>query len=262
MSVGFAGRAIAYVGIILGLLAIGLPLISDGDLTTRYVNDGTTFAFLVLALSYASYLPAEIGRDLGAAAVGSTAFGFYLWTPAYLAFDRLGLLGAGGWLGICTVLIPIGWLVVRSAEPRHEAARGGTSPAPAVLGATALGGILVLVGIWLPAYSDGSDPSTWDLSVTLGVLTLLLLLLTAGLTAAMVKSTPGPADLALLVAATTFGLVAQTWIRAAFEGFGSLGAGSWLLAIGGLVLIVGVAAIRRAVLPAGAPQPVPAPAAQ
>ncbi len=128
MSVGFLGRAIAYVGIILGLLAIGLPLISDGDLTTRYLDDGTTFAFLILALSYASYLPAEIGRDLPAAAVGAAAFGFYLWYPAYLAFDRLGLLGAGGWLGICTVLIPIGWLIVRSAEPGGEGMQRRTAP--------------------------------------------------------------------------------------------------------------------------------------
>lgn len=262
MSVGFLGRAIAYVGIILGLLAIGLPLISDGDLTTRYLDDGTTFAFLILALSYASYLPAETGRDLPAAAVGAAAFGFYLWYPAYLAFDRLGLLGAGGWLGICTVLIPIGWLIVRSAEPGGEGMQRRTAPSQAAIGAAALGAILVLIGIWLPAYSGDGDPSSWDLSVTLGILMLLLVLLTAVLSAAMVRSAPGAADLALLVAAATFGLVAQTWIHAAFEDFGRLGAGSWLLAIGGLVLVGGVAAIRRAVRPTYASEAIPAPAAQ
>ncbi len=98
--------------------------------------------------------------------------------------------------------------------------------------------------------------------MTLGILMLLLVLLTAVLSAAMVRSAPGAADLALLVAATTFGLVAQTWIHAAFEDFGRLGAGSWLLAIGGLVLIGGVAAIRRAVRPTYAPEAIPAPAAQ
>jgi hypothetical protein len=261
MSLGFLGRTTAYVGIILGLLALGLPLVENG-VTVRYIDDGTAFAFLVFALSYASYLPAEIGRDLPAAAVGAAALGFYLWWPAYLAFDRLGLLGAGGWLGLCTVLIPIGWLMVRRAEAHGAATQSGTTPSQAALGAIALGGLLVLVGIWLPAFSDGGDPSSWDLSATLGILMLLLVLVTAVLTVAMVTSAPGAADLALLVAATTFGLVAQTWIHAAFENFGNLGAGSWLLAIGGLVMVVGVAAVRRAVLPAHAPESVPAPAAQ
>jgi hypothetical protein len=64
------------------------------------------------------------------------------------------------------------------------------------------------------------------------------------------------------VAATTFGLVVRPWIHAAFENFGDLGAGSWLLAIGGLVLVVGVAAIRRAVRPVHVPEAIPAPAAQ
>ena len=100
------------------------------------------------------------------------------------------------------------------------------------------------------------------LSVTLGLLILLLALGTAALTASMVRSSPGVADLALIVAATTFGLAAQTFIAAAFENFGDLGAGSWLLAIGGLIMIVGVAAIRRAVRPVHAPAGVPAPAAQ
>jgi hypothetical protein len=258
MTVGLVGRTIAYVGIIVGLLALGLPYVSSGGDVARYVEDGTIFAFVVVTLAYASYLPAEIGRDMTAAAVGCAAFGFYLFFPAYLAFDRLGYLGSGSWLGLCTILVPIGALIVRSGEPEHGAAAPPAALGTPAQGATALGLILILAGIWLPSGSGSDDQSYWDLSTTLGVLMLLLVLASAGLAWATQFGTGAAGDLALLVAATTFGLVEVAFVSSAFEDFGSLGSGAWLETIGGLLLIVGVASLRRAAQPVHAPAATPA----
>jgi hypothetical protein len=244
MSVALVGRAIATVGIVVGLVAIGFPLVTVQGFSTRYVDDGTVFAFLVVVLSLTSHFPAEIGRDMSAAALGSAAFGFYLFVPAVLAFDNLGSLGAGGWLGVCTVLIPVGALVVRSAEARH-AEPGGPPPAagnPAVV--AAFGGlILIVIGIWLPV--TGGGESYWSGSHTLGVLMLLLVALDAVLIGATLYSATAAADLALLAAATTFGLAEYELINRAFEEFGRMGSGAWIQALGGVFLVLGVAAVRR-----------------
>jgi hypothetical protein len=51
-------------------------------------------------------------------------------------------------------------------------------------------------------------------------------------------------DATLLLAAGTFGLVAASWLQYAFSHLGSLGTGSWVEAVGGLLLLVGVVATR------------------
>jgi hypothetical protein len=244
MSVALLGRAIATVGIVVGLAAIGLALVTVEGVSARYVDDGTVFAFLVAVLSLASHFPAEIGRDMSAAALGSAAFGFYLFVPAALAFDNLGSLGAGGWLGVCAVLILIGALIVRGAEARH--ASPGAPPPYAGNAAVlaAVGGlVLIVVGIWLPV-TDGGE-SYWNVSHTLGVLMLLLVALNFVLVGAALFRTTAAADVALLAAATTFGLVAYELIYSAFEEFGRMGSGGWIEAVGGLFLLLGVVAVRR-----------------
>ena len=90
------------VGIVTGLLAVGLPYTTG----SRYLDDGTQFAFLVILLSLASWLPADVGPPLFGAAAGAAAFGFYLFIPSTAAFDSFGYLDSGAWLGLCTVLIP------------------------------------------------------------------------------------------------------------------------------------------------------------
>jgi len=260
MSVALLGRAIAAVGIVVGLVAIGLALVTVLGFSTRYVDDGTVFAFLVVVLSLASHFPAEIGRDMSAAALGAAAFGFYLFVPAALAFDNLGDLGTGGWLGICTVLIPIGALIVRGAESRHAvpAVPPPGNWSPAVL--AAIGGlVLIVVGVWLPLISGGE--SYWNVSHTLGILMLLLVALNVALVGAAVFTSTAAADLALLAAAATFGLVEYELIYHAFEEFGRMGSGAWIEAVGGLFLLLGVAAVRRqAARPAQAAATAPAPA--
>jgi hypothetical protein len=183
VSRALVGRAIALAGIVAGLLAIGLALISPetADLSPRYVDDGTIFAFLVTTLAVASYLPAEIGRDEAAAAVGTAAFGFFLHIPAIFAFGDLDLLGAGTWLGVCAGLIPIGALAVWAVERGEHAAAEPSRADPATRNSAAIlaiaGLALILAGIWLPA--DTSDTSYWNLSSSGHALGLLMLLAVA-----------------------------------------------------------------------------------
>lgn len=239
MSLGLAGRATAAVGIVTGLLAIGLELVSGGG---NYVEDGTAVAFLVITLSLASHFPAEIGSDLRGAAFGAAAFGYFLFVPATFAFDDLGSLGAAGWLGLCAVLIPVGYWMLRADEAGHAPALASSSrpTLDANLALVLVGLVLVVVGVWLDAF-DGSE-SFWSRSIPLGLLMLVL----AALNALLAAWGAAASDTGVLVAATTFGLVEFAWVTTAFEQFDQLGAGGWVEAFGGLFLLVGVLAARRA----------------
>ncbi len=233
MAAGFLGRGLVLAGIVAGLLAVGLPFV-DGS---RYADDGTVAAFLIVLLSFTSLLPAEVGRDLPAACAGSAAFGFFLFAPALYAFDSLGRLEAGAWLGLCTALIPIGALVVFIAD---EAPAPGIDAGPGLLAGT-VGLVLVAVGIWLDFSSTG--PTYWNLSSSghaLGLLLIVLVVADALLLAAAAHSSLRLAGAALLAAAVTFGLSVFVVVGAAFDGFGAVGAGAWIQAAGGTLLLAGV----------------------
>ena len=116
MTTSLIGRIVAAVGIVCGLLAVGLVLAFGGAGALHYSDHGFNVAFVVALLAYASLLPAEVGQDTAGGLAGTVVFGFYLFVPAALAFDHLGDLGAGGWLGLCTVLIPAGAAIVASSE--------------------------------------------------------------------------------------------------------------------------------------------------
>jgi hypothetical protein len=253
VSLGLAGRATAMAGIICGLLAIGLKAIDASGFSARYVDDGTAAAFLLITLAMASHFPAEIGSDARAAAIGCAAFGFLLFWPAQLAFDNLGSLGAAGWLGVFTGLIPLGYAMVKLNEGGHDPqGRPRLESRDQNLSLLGSGLVLIVIGIWLDAPDGG--PSYWNLSHTLGLLMLLLVALNVLLAA----RAPASSDAALLVAATTFGLVEFWWIAAAFEDFGTLGPGAWMEAFGGLFLLVGVVLARRAAGALGAASAAPA----
>jgi hypothetical protein len=252
VSLSLAGRASAGVGIVCGLLGVALTFVSfSNGFSARHVADGTAFAFLAITLALASHFPAEIGSDLRGAALGTAAFGFYLFVPARFAFDNLGVLDAGAWLGLCSVLIPLGYILVRTDHSHVAAARAPRTNQPLVRGRIlALGGILmVVVSIWLEI--DDGDTSYWNASHALGI---LMLLLAAANVYCLLR---GPADIGLLVAAATFGLVLYPWVYHAFERLGTLHAGGWLAAIGGLALLAGVVDAQRTAAPAAA---APAPA--
>jgi len=253
VSTAFLGRGLVIVGIVAGLLAVSLPF-ADG---ARYVDDGTAAAFLIVLLAFTSLLPAEAGRDLVAAAAGSAAFGFFLFIPAVFAFDSLGRLEAGAWLGVSTALMPIGCLLV-------FAAGGGAAPAPAIdrgpgLLVGTVGLVLVAVGIWLDIGSDG--PTYWGASSSghaVGIVLIVLVVVDAVLIAAAAHSSMQTGDLALLAAAVTFGYATFVVVGAAFDDFASLGPGGWIEACGGVLLLGGVVLARFSRSRSPAPAAVPA----
>ena len=256
MTVGLAGRGVAMLGIILGLLAVGLDLISAGGATSHYFDHGVVAVFTIGLLSMASYLPAEVGFDTAGAAAGTAVFGFYLYVPAIFAFDRLGTPGAAAWLGLGTVLIPIGWAIVRRAERDHSEDAPATPPPGAAAAArdplfalSVSGLILMAAGIWLPVVTDG--PSYWNASYSgdaLGILLLIAVLANAAtLLGPLVSRRRISADRVLLVACAGFGLAAAQWLESAFDHLGSLGTGGWVEGMGGLLLIGGVVAMRLVV---------------
>jgi hypothetical protein len=228
MSTSVIGRAAVLVGLICGLLAVGLPFVSGEGGSARYVDDGTTAAFLIVLLALSSWFPADVGTARLCAALGGAAYGFFLFLPALLAFDHLGSLDSGAWLGLCTFLIPFG-VVAASAEPSTPGGRG-LGDAIGLLGV-----VLLLVGIWLPFESGGA--SYWNASSSGHALGLLMLLLAVVDLALLVA--PGLADLRVIAAAMTFGLLAAAVILAAFDQLGTLGAGAWLEACAGALILVG-----------------------
>jgi hypothetical protein len=245
MSASVLGRAVILVGMVCGLLAVSLPAVSGATGSFRYVNDGTVAAFLIVLLALSSWFPAEVGSATRGAALGATAFGFFLYLPAVFAFDNLGSLGAGAWLGLCTLLIPLG--VLLAAGPSFEAGREPRGPGMMI---GLLGIALVVAGIWLPVH-DGGD-SFWNTSSSGHALGLLMLLLAAVNAALLVATDLGRAragGLRIVAAAVTFGLLAAVVVESAFENFGTLGSGAWLEACAGLLVLLG--ALRWSLAPAG-----------
>jgi hypothetical protein len=231
------GRGIAAVGIVLGFIAIWLDYASAGGFSSSYSDDGTVLAFLLIALILSAAQLAA-GKDIDAAVAGSAALGFYLLIPATLGFDRFGYVDVGGWLGVCTVLIPLGIGYSRMSDRTPVKRPSLETAAPAILGR-----VLCLIAIWLTAIDGGS--SFWNLSSSghaLGLL-MLILVLAGALLGAMIafgSATRAAADWLLMLAAATFGLFSALLIRAAFGEFGRLGTGGWLAAAGSIVLLVGV----------------------
>jgi hypothetical protein len=229
------GRGLVVVGIVTGLLAVALPFAGNA----RYVDDGTIAGFLIVLLSLTSLLPSETGRDLPAACAGSAAFGFFLFVPTVYAFDGFGQLEAGAWLGLCTALIPIGALLVLAAEGLDVAIPRG----PGLLVGTA-GLVLVAVGIPLDfVHPFGTGTTYWNLSSSghaIGLLLIALILANAVLITAAAHSRMPLAGAAMLVASMTFGFTAFAFISFAFGDFDALGAGAWIEAAGGMLLLGGI----------------------
>ena len=246
MTSALVGRVVAAVGIVCGLVAIGLVLVSGPGGGLHYADHGFDIAFVVGLLAYASYLPAEVGQDTAGGLAGTAVFGFFAFVPAAVAFDQLGSLGSAGWLGLCTVLILVGAVIVRVAE--HEEGAGAAPRAardlrgPAMLPAIAL----IAVGIWLPIESGGS--SYWDASVSGHALGIVMVLAVAALLVAIAIPHRLPADTLDYVAAATFGLVEAEFVHAAFNNLSVLGSGGWLEAAGGIVMFGAVIAGRLGLL--------------
>ena len=237
MNQAQTGKRIAALGVVLGFVALWFDTTSGIGGSATYSDDGTVLAFLLIALIL-SAMQLAAGKEIGAAVAGCAALGFYMLIPASLGFDRFGYLDVGGWLGVCTVLIPLGIgysLMSGRARVKRPSLE---SAAPAILGR-----VLCLVAIWLTTL-DGF-PSFWNLSSSghaLGLLMLILVLAGAALGAmiAFGSATRAAADWLLMLAAVTFGLFSALLIGNAFGEFGRLGTGGWLAAAGSIVLLIGV----------------------
>jgi hypothetical protein len=160
MQRALLGRAIAAVGVVLGIVSIFIDFLSSQGGSLKYSDDGTSLAYLLIALIGAGLLLAAAQAtshrelDVAAGATGAAVFGFYLFVPVLYA-DHLGSLDTGGWLGVCTALIPLGAGIASGRRLRL----GTPAITQATLASAALpaaGIALVIAGIWPRAYEAGS----------------------------------------------------------------------------------------------------------
>jgi hypothetical protein len=256
------GRGIAAVGIVLGLIAIWVNYGGEALGNSKYWDDGT-LAGLLLILAILAVLAlagaVSTGRrdyDLAYGALGGIAFGLYLFLPAVFAFDQWEFLDAGAWLGLCSALTFIGASIATWPSDRPV---GRPAPIGVLLALVGLG--LVVAGLF-PDVESGGIGSYWNLTGSghsFGILMIILVVLVA-LSIGAAYSMASGMDSAILLGAVTLGASLAVPVGEAFNNLGDLGAGAWLTAIGGIVLAVGVLAMRQ-MGQAGAPVPATAPPA-
>jgi hypothetical protein len=239
------GRGIAAVGIGLALVAIWIQYIAI-PVTAKYWDDGTFGGLLlILAILAALALAGAIttGRrdyDLAMGAIGGVGFGMYVFFPAVFAFNQWKFLDTGAWLGLCSALTFVGASIALWPSDRVA-----FRPAPVgtVLALVGLG--LVVAGIFPDFETD--QGSYWNIrgfGHSFGALLIVLVVLEA-LSIAAAHSMSGGMDNAILLGAVTLGATIAIPVGNAFNHFGHLEAGAWLAGIGGVVLMIGVIAMRQ-----------------
>lgn len=262
-SQAMLGRGMAAVGIVLGLIAIWVNYGSEALGNSKYWDDGTLGGLLlILAILAALALAAAFatGRrdyDIAYGAIGGVAFGIYLFLPAVLAFNQWKYLDTGAWLGLCAALTLIG-ASIATWPPDRAVAR----PAVAGMLLALVGLVLVLAGLFPDVESAGRG-SYWNLSGSghsFGILMIILVLLVA-LSIGAAYSMASGMDSALLLGAVTLGAAIAIPVGEAFNNLGDLGTGAWLTAIGGILVAVGVVAMRQLAVPGEVPRAATAPPA-
>ena len=231
------GRGIAAVGIALGLVAIWV----DFGPTSYWSFDGSLGGLLLIlallaALALAgAFATGDHDYDIAYGAVGGVAFGIYLFYPAVLAFDQWEELDPGAWLGLCSALTFIGSTIATWNSDRPAA----KSSAPgAVIALIGLG--LVVAGLF-PTFIDGGG-SYWSITDnghSFGILMLIVVVLEVLAIAAAFSGAAGVGS-AVLLGGIILGAAIAIPDQSAFGHFGELGAGAWLMGIGGLMVGVGV----------------------
>jgi len=231
------GRGIAAVGVALGLVAIWV----DFGPASYWTFDGSMGGLLlilellaILALAGA-FMTGGRDYDIAYGAIGGVGFGIYLFYPAVLAFNQWDQLDPGAWLGLCSALTFIGASIATWNSDR-PAAR--PSAAGAVI---ALIGLGLVVGGLFPTFINGGG-SYWSISDnghSFGILVLIVVVLEVLAIAAAYSGSAG-VDSAVLLGAIILGAAIAIPDQSAFDHFGELGAGAWLMGIGGLLVGVGV----------------------
>ena len=248
--------AAAAVGVVCGLLGIWVAALDySGSSISYWDMDGTLGAYLlILAIVSALLLLGSLAAggnrfDLALGAVAATMLGAYLFYPATLPFDfdQLDRLGAGAWLGVCTILAVLGAAAAHGLGASAPARAASRAPSQG-LALAFVGLVLVLVSLWLKVDKGGN--TYWSVngaSHSLGALFLVLIALCAlGLGAGFAT---GNAAAELLGAGAGFvllGLVLFGPVITAFNELGTLRVGAWLALVGGIAVAAGIVVSRRA----------------
>jgi hypothetical protein len=249
MERALAGRAIAAVGVVLGLVAIWTHSLPGG---ANYWSDGTFGGFLLILMILTALLLAggyTTGRrdlDTTAGVIGTIALGMFLYLPVLFAFNHWKDIGAGAFIGLGTVAIPLGvWMM-----------HGATMPATMTHETRSMGGILavigmvlLVIGIWTHTTTRGGTYwTTTGLGHNAGICLLVMAILTVVLVVAAYGGTmPWASDAALTLAALTLGFTLFYPVGLAFNHLGQLRVGGWLATAGGIVLLLGIEAMRGTV---------------
>jgi hypothetical protein len=245
------GRGVAAAGVILGFVAIFV----DFGPTSYWSFDGTLGGLLlilevsaILAL-IGAFVTNDRDYDLAYGAIGGVGFGIYLFYPAVFAFDQWNQLDAGAWLGLCSALTFIGASIATwsTEQPVRR-----PSPLGTVL---ALVGLGLVVGGLFPSFLTGGG-SYWRISGyghSFGILIILLVVLEALAIGAAWNASAG-IDSAVLIGGVILGAAIAIPDQYAFNNFGDLGTGAWLMGIGGLLVGVG-ALLMWQMADEGAPAP-------
>jgi hypothetical protein len=243
-------RAIAAVGVVCGFLGIWLGAFDYGDLASvsYWEADGTYGAFLLI-LSCAAALIGVAGSvsgepifDVALAAVGSALWGAFAFFPITYVAEHADVIGPGGWLGLCTLLIPLGASLAYVAARRDALVRGPAEPAAYLPVVVALAGAaIVLAGIWWRV-TEGDEEGYWSASDSrhvLGILFLALLALTAVALVAGVRGRPSGLLAAAIASPAVFGLSVAFPVISLWGGLDELRAGAWLPLAGSILLAGG-----------------------
>ena len=186
------GRAIAVVGVICGYLGIWLAGFDFDELgTVSYWDaDGTYGVFLLILTTAAALLLAGAAitglpvLDVALGAVGAALWGAFVFFPSAYVAAHAGVIGAGGWLGACTFLIPLGAALAYVAARRAPLDDRVTAAPEALLPAAVAfaGAAVVLAGLWFKV-TEGDKEGYWSASGSrhaVGILFLVLLALSTG----------------------------------------------------------------------------------
>lgn len=238
------GRGIAAVGIALGLVAIWV----DFGPTSYWSYDGSLSGLLLIlgilaVLSFAGAITTnDRNFDIAYGAMGGIGFGIYIFYPAVFAFDQWNQLDTGAWLGVCSALTFIGASIATWPTDRPTVR-------PSAVGAViALGGLGMVVAGLFPDFQTGAG-SYWRVlgyGHSFGILVLILVVLEVLAILAAWTMSAGM-DSAVLLGAVVLGASIAIPDERAFNQFGQLGTGAWLMGVGGLVAAAGVLIMRQLV---------------
>lgn len=229
-----------------------------------YWDDGTTGGLLAaLCLFSALLLAADVlrpGRGASAlAVVALVLFGLYLFSPVGLAFDQLGEVRAGGWLGVAGGALLAGGAHLRLPSGSRALPLGAIPRLAAVAGAgLAIAGIFSdVLDLGPEARALGYHVTYWDFPPaghSFGIFLLVLACVALAMLALGWAMRGTEADgIAAAVSFLLVGFALRVPLAAAFDGLDSLGPGAWLALGGGALAAAGtLPAYLRSPAPEGA----------